>query len=218
VRSATAGLGFGAEKADTKVENLSGGEKARLLLGLITFNGPHLIILDEPTNHLDIDARGSLAQALNNYTGAVIMITHDAHLASGVADRLLLVRDGAVKPYDGDIDDYRTLVLDAQKTEPQNGTGKTEDARVIARQTSAAARDAVSPLRKIAESAEARLESLNAVLPKIDAALAEPGLYDRDVNRATKLQRERAALTTAIAEAEKAWLEALERYEDAKGS
>ncbi len=141
VRSATASLGFGAEKADTKVENLSGGEKARLLLGLITFNGPHIIILDEPTNHLDIDARASLAEALNDYTGAVIMITHDAHLASGVADRLWLVKDGAVGPFEGDIDDYRALVLDAQRTEPQDRAQKLQDPRASARQSSAFARE-----------------------------------------------------------------------------
>lgn len=217
VRGATAALGFGADKADTKVENLSGGEKARLLLGLITFDGPHLIILDEPTNHLDIDARASLAQALNDYTGAVIMITHDAHLASGVADRLWLVKDGAVGPFEGDLDDYRTLVLDAQKTEPEESRAKQADPRVSARQQAANARESLAPLKKAAEMKEARLEELNAILPRIDAALAEPGLYDKDVARATKLQRERAALVAAIAAAEEAWLGALEDYESAKG-
>ncbi len=218
VRSATAGLGFGAEKADTKVEKLSGGEKARLLLGLITFNGPHLIILDEPTNHLDIDARASLAQALNDYSGAVIMITHDAHLASGVADRLLLVKDGAARQFDGDLDDYRTLVLDAQKTEPNDEGRKAQDPRTFARQSSAALREAAAPLKKKADAAEARLYELNAILPRIDAALAEPGLYEKDVARATKLHKERAALVAAIAAQEEAWLNALEIYEAAKAA
>src|SRR5690606_14754841 len=109
IRATAAAFGFGSDKADTKVENLSGGEKARLLLGLITYSGPHLIILDEPTNHLDIEARASLSQALNDYSGAVIMITHDAHLAGAVADRLCLVKDGAVGPFEGDLEDYRTL-------------------------------------------------------------------------------------------------------------
>ncbi|MFZ5616168.1 MAG: ABC-F family ATP-binding cassette domain-containing protein [Pseudomonadota bacterium] len=218
VRSATASLGFGAEKADTKVEKLSGGEKARLLLGLITFNGPHLIILDEPTNHLDIDARASLAQALNDFTGAVIMITHDAHLASGVADRLWLVKDGEVGPFEGDLDDYRALVLDAQKTEPRDNDRKIEDLRAKARQSSASAREMIAPLKKRAEAAETRLEELNAILPRLDSALAEPGLYERDVARATKLHRERAALIAAIAAAEETWLEALELYESAKAA
>jgi ATP-binding cassette subfamily F protein 3 len=216
IRSATAALGFGAQKADTKVEKLSGGEKARLLLGLITFHGPHLIILDEPTNHLDIDARASLAQALNDYTGAVIMITHDAHLASGVADRLWLVKDGAVGPFDGDLDDYRALVLDAQKTEPRDSARKAPDPRASARQSAAALRESAAPLKKQAETAEARLNELNAILPRLDAALADPGLYARDVARATKLQKERAALVAAISAQEEVWLNALESYEAAR--
>lgn len=216
VRGATAGLGFGAEKADTKVENLSGGEKARLLLGLITFSGPHIIILDEPTNHLDIDARASLAQALNDYTGAVIMITHDAHLAAGVADRLWLVKDGAVRPFDGDIDDYRGLVLDAQRTAPQVAASKLQDPRAAARQQSATARDSVAPLKRKVETAEMRLAELNGIMPRIDAALATPGLYEKDVARALKLQKERAALAAAIAAAEEEWLGALEAYEGAR--
>jgi len=215
-RAAAAGLGFSAEKADVKVANLSGGEKARLLLGLITYNGPHLIILDEPTNHLDIDARASLAEALNDYAGAVILITHDAHLASSVADRLLLVRDGAVRPFEGDLDDYRALILDAQKAEPKNGAARGADPRALARQSAAAAREQTAPLKKSAEAAEARVAALNAILPRIDAALAEPGLYERDVSRATKLQKERAALVAAIAEAEEVWLRAMEQYESAK--
>lgn len=216
VRGATAGLGFGADKADTKVENLSGGEKARLLLGLITFSGPHIIILDEPTNHLDIDARASLAQALNDYTGAVIMITHDAHLAAGVADRLWLVKDGAVRPFDGDIDDYRGLVLDAQRTAPQGAASKLQDPRAAARQQSATARDSVAPLKRKVETAEMRLAELNGIMPRIDAALATPGLYEKDVARALKLQKERAALAAAIAAAEEEWLGALEAYEGAR--
>lgn len=218
VRSATATLGFGAEKADTKVQKLSGGEKARLLLGLITFNGPHLIILDEPTNHLDIDARASLAEALNDYAGAVIMITHDAHLASGVADRLWLIKDGAARPFDGDLDDYRTLVLDAQKTESANEGPRIADPRLAARQSSALLREQLAPLKKKAEAAEMRLEELSAILPRIDAALAEPGLYERDLARATKLQKERAALIAAIEAQEEAWLVALDAYEAAKSA
>jgi len=215
VRSATARLGFGADKADTKVEKLSGGEKARLLLGLITFHGPHLIILDEPTNHLDIEARSSLAQALNDYAGAVIMITHDAHLASGVADRLWLVKGGSVGPFDGDLDDYRALVLDAQRTAPQNGR-KTADRRAQARQSAAITREQLAPLRRSVEAAETRFNELSAILPRLDAALAETGLYERDIGRATKLQKERGALIDAIRIAEENWLAALEAYETAK--
>ncbi|MEE2691897.1 MAG: ABC-F family ATP-binding cassette domain-containing protein [Pseudomonadota bacterium] len=216
VRSATAQLGFNFEKADTAVEKLSGGEKARLLLGLITFRGPHIIILDEPTNHLDIDAREALAEALNDYAGAVLLITHDAHLAEAVADRLWLVKGGKVEPYDGDIDDYRALVLDAGKTAPKKPPAKREDERAISRKGGAAARDSISPLKKKADSEEARLAELSAILVRLDAALAEPGIYERNVPRVLKLQRERAALTAAIARTEENWLAALDAYEKAK--
>ena len=188
VRSQTAILGFGPEKADTKIEKLSGGEKARLLLGLITFHGPHMIILDEPTNHLDIDSREALAMALNDYKGAVLLITHDAHLAAAVADRLWLVKDGKAERYDGDLDDYRTLILEAAKTAPKesaNGASKPAP-NIIARKEAAAARESISPLKKRAEKLEARVEELSAILPRIDNALAEPGLYDKNVARATK--------------------------------
>ena len=219
IRSQTAILGFGPEKADVKVENLSGGEKARLLLGLITFEGPHLIILDEPTNHLDIDSREALAIALNDYKGAVLLITHDAHLAASVADRLWLVKDGAAKPYDGDLDDYRTLILDAAKTAPSDNKAPAPPApNIVARKEAAAAREAISPLKKKAEAKEARVEELNNILVRLDEALAEPGLYEKNVARATKLQKERAALVNAIAEAEDAWMAALEKYETAKAS
>ena len=103
-------LGFGAGTADTKAENLSGGEKARLLFALATFHGPHLLILDEPTNHLDVDAREALVHALNDYEGAVILISHDRHLIEACADRLWIVRGGTVRPIDGDLDDYAELV------------------------------------------------------------------------------------------------------------
>lgn len=217
-RAAAASLGFGAEKADTRVENLSGGEKARLLLGLITFNGPHLIILDEPTNHLDIDARAALADALNEYSGAVLMITHDAHLASGVADRLWLVREGAVGPFEGDLDDYRALVLESRRTAGAKPPRDLPDPRAAARQASAAMRRSLAPLKKETEAAESRLADLSAILTRLDAALGDAALYRTDIARATKLQKERAALLEAIAAAEDAFLRALEKYESAKSA
>ncbi|WP_375200867.1 ABC-F family ATP-binding cassette domain-containing protein [Hyphococcus sp.] len=216
-RSATAQLGFGPEKADTKVEKLSGGEKARLLLGLITFHGAHLLILDEPTNHLDMGAREALVEALNDFQGAVLLITHDAHLASAVADRLWLVNKGQAAPYDGDLSDYRELVLAANKTAPKENTGPPAvNEKEIARKNAADARRALQPLKKSAEDAEARLDKLNDTLGRLDEALAEPGLYEKNLERATKLQKERAALVAAIDRTEADWLAALEAYEEAK--
>ncbi|MFC2952191.1 ABC-F family ATP-binding cassette domain-containing protein [Marinicaulis aureus] len=216
-RSATARLGFGPEKADTKVEKLSGGEKARLLLGLITFHGAHLLILDEPTNHLDMGAREALIEALNDFQGAVLLITHDAHLASAVADRLWLVNKAQAAPYDGDLSDYRELVLAANKTAPKEGASKPAvNEKEIARKNAADARLALQPLKKSADEAEARLEKLNDTLTRLDEALAEPGLYEKKLARATKLQKERAALIAAIDKTETDWLAALEAYEEAK--
>jgi len=218
-RAATARLGFGPEKADTKVEKLSGGEKARLLLGLITFHGAHLLILDEPTNHLDIGAREALIEAINDFEGAVLLITHDAHLASAVADRLWLVNKGEVNPYEGDLSDYRELVLAANKTAPKEGPAKAvANERETARKTAADARRALQPLKKKADDAEVRLEKLNDTLRRLDAALAEPGLYATNLPRATKLQKERAALVAAIEQTEGDWLAALEAFEDAKAA
>lgn len=215
-RAATARLGFGPDKADTLVAKLSGGEKARLLLGLITFHGAHLLVLDEPTNHLDIDAREALVDALNDFQGAVLLITHDAHLAAAIADRLWLIKDGRAAPYDGDLDDYRALILAAQKTKPQdNGTKPAIDERTASRRAAASARSALAPLRKAADDAEARVSALNATLARLDDALAEPGLYENNIARATKLNKERAALIAAIEKAENAWLAALETLEEA---
>ncbi|MEG0819952.1 MAG: ATP-binding cassette domain-containing protein, partial [Brevundimonas sp.] len=114
-RSKLAQFGLGYEKQETTVESLSGGERARLLLNMVAMDAPHVLILDEPTNHLDIDSRRALLDALNDYSGAVILITHDRSLMELVADRLWLAADGTVKPYDGDMDDYQKFVLDRAK-------------------------------------------------------------------------------------------------------
>src|SRR6202011_4009968 len=110
-RAAVARMGFSGDTSEKPITALSGGEKARLLLGLATLEAPHLLVLDEPTNHLDIDARAALAEALNDYGGAVVLITHDRFLLDGCADRLWLVADGRVAAFDGDVEDYRRLVL-----------------------------------------------------------------------------------------------------------
>ena len=110
-------FGFDKHKADTLVGGLSGGEKARLLFCLMSFHAPHLMLLDEPTNHLDMDAREALMQALNNYTGALILVSHDTHLVECVADQLWVVSNGGCKPYDDDLDEYKKLVVKQRKLE-----------------------------------------------------------------------------------------------------
>ncbi len=217
-RSACAQLGFGPDKADTLVEKLSGGEKARLLLGLITYHGAHLLILDEPTNHLDIQSREALSEALNDFEGAVLLITHDAHLAASIADRLWLVNRGAAERYEGDLEDYRALIIAANKTAPSGDKPSGPNQRERARKSAADARASLAPLKKAAEAAETKVDKLNHTLTRLDNALAEPDLYTKDVKRAAKLQKERAALIDAIAAAEEAWLAALDEYETAKTS
>ena len=179
VRARTGALGFAKGKMDTPARDLSGGEKARLLLGLATFSGANLLILDEPTNHLDIDSREALVQALADYSGAVILISHDRHLIEASVDRLWLVAGGTVTPYHSDIDDYRRLVLDrhrasteARRTDSRNGG---QDRRKAA-PTSAAQS---APLRKEIRETEALIAKLQKETQAIDRQLADPSLYAR---------------------------------------
>jgi ATP-binding cassette subfamily F protein 3 len=214
-------LGFGIDKADTKAENLSGGEKARLLFALATFHGAHLLILDEPTNHLDVDAREALVRALNDYEGAVILITHDRHLIEACADRLWIVRDGTVRSYDGDVARYRAECLAERGADPgaprakgrSNGAARPKPQ--AARRQAAELRAALAPLRKQVARAEADIERLTLQIATIDAALADTGLYARNPGRAQALARERGELARAREAAEVAWLQASEAYEAA---
>ncbi|GMA75468.1 hypothetical protein GCM10025880_18850 [Methylorubrum aminovorans] len=146
VRSAAARLGFPASKADTPVSQLSGGEKARLLMGLAAFDGPHLLILDEPTNHLDIESRQALVEAINDYEGAVILVSHDRFLIEACADRLWIVGNGSVKTFDGDMDDYRRLVLAGPERADTSGEG-TGGQKAEARRSAVERRAALAPSR-----------------------------------------------------------------------
>ena len=213
--------GFSFDKADTKCENLSGGEKARLLMMLTTFVGPHLLILDEPTNHLDVDSREALIHALNDYEGAVILISHDRHLVEASADRLWIVRGGTVQPYDGDMDSYRELLL----SERSAGRSRSRDSarneapaasRQDTRRAAAEKRAELAPLKKVVQSAEKKMEQLSAEIVRRDAALADADLYANDPGRAQKLAMERGQLARDLSIAEEAWLEATEAYEAAE--
>ena len=222
-RSKAAALGFGPDKADTKVKNLSGGEKARLLFGLIAFEGPHLMILDEPTNHLDIDSRDALIEALATYQGAVLLITHDAHIAEATADRLWEVHDSAVNVLEEDLDDYRKRVLAASKTSPETATPAAGDAApkrspAEERRLAAERRKALQPLRDEVKKAEKALEEVSGELSRLDAALADPDLFTKDVDRAAKLGQQRARMIERQAELEEEWLLASEAYEEASAA
>jgi ATP-binding cassette, subfamily F, member 3 len=212
--------GFGADKADTKCANLSGGEKARLLLALTAFHAPHLLILDEPTNHLDVDSREALIHAIAEYEGAVILISHDRHLVEATADRLWLVADGTVRTYDGDMESYRTELLQARspKTERRN-TGEpnsdTRASRADQRKAAADRRAELAPLKKAMQTAEKAVEKLAAELARLDAQLAAPDLY-ADAAKASRISQERGQTAKRLGEAEEAWLTATSAYEDAE--
>jgi len=213
VRAQLARFGLDADRAETPIANLSGGEKARLLLALATRDAPQLLILDEPTNHLDIDAREALVKALADFSGAVLLITHDPHLVELVADRLWLVADGSVKPFDGDLDDYRALLAEKARPAPKAeapGTRKDD------RRDRAEARAALAPLRKKAKDAEAKIAKLTAERAVIEKKLADPAMYApgraADVTAAnTRL----AAIAKEVATAENDWLEAEEALAEA---
>jgi ATP-binding cassette, subfamily F, member 3 len=214
VRSAVARMGLPTEKMDTKAASLSGGEKARLLLGLATMNGPNLLILDEPTNHLDMGARQSLIEALNDYDGAVILISHDRRLIEATADRLWLVADGKVKPYDGDLDDYRAQVLSkdgATDAKPASGTGsdKAEDRRDNAKK-----RASMSDVKKQMVEAEKLIAKLQAETKDLENKLADTGLYKRDPAGAYKYGQRLTAAKKELDTAEARWLDLAEDYEN----
>ena len=218
VRARAGAIGFPGTLADTPAGQLSGGEKARLLIGLATACGPHLVILDEPTNHLDVDSRSALIEAINAYTGAVVLVSHDRHLLETCADHLWLVDDGRVAPFQGDLDDYRRRVL-AERTSSANGDGDRRDSaaprsgRASARRAAAEKRIAVAPLRRRIMEAEQTIAQLSEEIRRIDLALAEPGLFARDPAQAAALGKARARNASALAQAEEDWLRASAVFE-----
>jgi ATP-binding cassette, subfamily F, member 3 len=215
VRARAGGIGFSGKAADTLVKSLSGGEKARLLLGLATFFGPNMIILDEPTNHLDIDSRAALAEAINDFPGAVIMVSHDRYLIDACADRLWVVADHAVSNFDGDLDDYRRMVLSARgERTPSRESSERNAVPQPAIRNKAERKKA--PKQRIAE-AEAEIERINAIIAKIDTALALPDIFTRDPKQAAQLTQARANAATALERAEEDWLDASAQLDEAAG-
>ncbi len=213
LRAQLARFGLDADRADTPTANLSGGEKARLLLALATRDAPQLLILDEPTNHLDIDAREALVRALADFEGAVLLITHDPHLVELVADRLWLVADGTVRAYDGDLDDYRTLTAErARGPRAPTTITRTDDRRARAE-----ARQAVAPLRRQVRDAEAAIEKLARERTAIEARLADPTLYAAGrAKEVTQANTRLAEIAREITNAEAVWMAAEEALEEAQ--
>jgi ATP-binding cassette subfamily F protein 3 len=214
LRTQLGGFGFSADKQLTKVRSLSGGERARLMLALATLDRPNLLILDEPTNHLDIDARGELLDALNDFEGGVILISHDRRLIEATADRLLLVADGTLTPFDGDLDDYRRFLLSGENT-PGLRKPEPKPTREDARRDAAALRRQLRPLKEKVEIAEHLIAELTAEIAKYDRALADPLLFARDPAKASSVSKKRAEAARKLAQAEARWIAAQEEYESA---
>jgi ATP-binding cassette subfamily F protein 3 len=213
-------FGFGQDKAEVAVGRLSGGEKARLLFALMSREAPQVLLLDEPTNHLDVDARQALIQALNDYQGAVVLVSHDPHLIELIADRLWLVAGGTVQSFDGDLEDYRRLLMEQRRAERREvRAARPKDAKPESkkdkRRAAAEARAAVADLRRNIRTAESRMEKLGARKAALEAKLADPEIYNGSTTKLMDLQMEHGTLKQAIAEAEEAWLEAQAALEDA---
>ena len=219
VRAQLGRFGFSGAKATTEVGKLSGGERARLALALITREAPHMLILDEPTNHLDVDAREALMQALNAYSGAVVIVSHDRHMLEMTADRLVLVDAGTAQDFDGTIEDYIAFVLAKDPASAQKDGGKAGGNRAVnkkdQRKAAADAREKGQAMRKRARSAEAELEKLTAQRSAIDQAMFDPASAQGALAALTmtELMKRRADIEARIGTAEAAWLEASEALE-----
>ncbi|WP_170455003.1 ABC-F family ATP-binding cassette domain-containing protein [Ruegeria arenilitoris] len=210
LRARLAGFGLGADQAETEVGRLSGGQKARLSLLIATIDAPHMLILDEPTNHLDIESREALVEALTAYSGAVVLVSHDMHLLGLVADRLWLVSDGTVKPFDGDLEAYRQMLL-ARDKPPAREKPAVKPKR--------ASRDTILALRADLRKCEERLEKLTEMHEKLSAKLSDPALYEDD--RIADLEtwnRKFAEVVEAMSRAEALWVAAAERLESAEAA
>ena len=204
LRAMLAGFGLGPNQVDTLVARLSGGQKARLSLLLATLDAPHLLILDEPTNHLDIESREALVQALTTYSGAVILVSHDMHLLSLVADRLWLVSDGRVIPFDHDLAEYRRFLLGTpapkKVTEKQKPNKSKREQLILARTE--------------VHKNEERLEKLNMMYEKLQEKLAEPKLYeDHNADDLAVWQKKFSEVEKALERAEGLWLAASSKVE-----
>jgi len=216
IRARAGAIGFSGEAADTPVASLSGGEKSRLLLGLACFDAPHLVVLDEPTNHLDVDSRAALIETINGFAGAVILVSHDRYLLDACVDRLWLVANGTVAPFDGDLDDYRALVLGKARDESERD-GKPGDrpSRGETRRAAAERRAELAPLKRRIAALETEIGKLGKRIGEIDQAMADPKLYERDPARVATLAKERADASAALAAAEEQWLTLSGEYESA---
>ncbi|MEC4022635.1 ATP-binding cassette domain-containing protein [Pseudomonas fulva] len=217
LRDFLGGFDFHGDRVDEPVVNFSGGEKARLALSLIAWERPNLLLLDEPTNHLDLEMRLALTMALQEFAGAVVVVSHDRHLLKSTTDDFLLVADGKVEPFDGDLDDYSRWLVDyRQRNAPVSSavTNPDKTDKKAMRQAAAALRQQLAPHKKTADKLEAELNQVHAQLAEIEAALGDGGLYEaarKDELR--ELLARQTALKQREGDLEDAWMQALETLE-----
>lgn len=213
VRGVLGKFGFSKPLSDNEIRTLSGGEKARLLFALMSHNAPHLLLLDEPTNHLDMDSREALVQALNTYPGAVIIVSHDPSMVERVADRLWLVADGAVHPFDGDLEAYRAHVIAQRRAEKRGNKAASAPAEPV-KPTDSQKRKQFPDLAKQVDKTEKALTRVTKERAKLEQQMAEPGFYN-DAENAQSVQFEYGRLTKQMEEAEAEWLSAQSALENA---
>ena len=226
VRAKLGAFGFSRNLADNKIKSLSGGEKARLLFAFMSIDAPHLLLLDEPTNHLDIDAREALVNALNNYEGAIVIVSHDPNMVERVADRLWIVRDGGCEHFDGDLEDYRNFTIQARRDERKSNKKKKEKAAAKAAKNDSDNADKnvdknqgtnegknenssnINPqtLAKL----EQKIIKLEAKKTELEATMATAGFYQQPHDQTTKIQTAHTKITNDLQAVEAEWLEAQE--------
>jgi ATP-binding cassette subfamily F protein 3 len=215
LRTRLGSMGLTGDKALTRVGSLSGGERARLMLTLATLDRPNLLILDEPTNHLDIDAREELLMALNDFEGAVILVSHDRRLIEATMERLLLVADGKVEPFDGDLDDYRRFLLSGENVPTRREEPAPKVTKEDARREAALKRQTLRPLKEKIEIVESQIAELTKEIAKYDKALADPLIFTQDRAKAASVSKKRAEAQRKLEAAEQRWVAASEEYDAA---
>ncbi len=217
LRDFLGGFDFRGARLDEPVLNFSGGEKARLALALIAWDKPNLLLLDEPTNHLDLEMRLALTMALQEFSGAVLVVSHDRHLLKSTTDNFLLVADGLVQEFDGDLDDYARWLVDYRlRNAPASNTSVNVDKtdKKAQRQQAAALRQQLAPHKREADKLEKELGTLHEKLAKIEVALGDSGIYEAaNKDKLRDLLADQAKLKSREAELEEAWMEALELLE-----
>ncbi|HDS1236491.1 ABC transporter ATP-binding protein [Pluralibacter gergoviae] len=219
LRDYLGGFGFQGDKVTEETKRFSGGEKARLVLALIVWQRPNLLLLDEPTNHLDLDMRQALTEALIEFEGALVVVSHDRHLLRSTTDDLYLVHDAKVEPFDGDLEDYQQWLTDVQKQENQPAdapkeNGNSAQARKDQKRRDAELRTQTQPLRKEIARLEKEMEKLNAQLAAAEEKLGDSGLYDQSRKaELTDCLQQQASAKSGLEECEMAWLEAQEQLE-----